>query len=71
MFCISAEEKAREAESKRVAMEARLGDDLSKESRVKKKKSFFFFFPFPPKLDKCKWIYVWNWHSFFNYKISI
>uniref|UniRef100_A0A8C6PZ74 MORC family CW-type zinc finger 2 n=1 Tax=Nothobranchius furzeri TaxID=105023 RepID=A0A8C6PZ74_NOTFU len=29
-----AEEKAREAESKRVAMEARLGDDLSKESRT-------------------------------------
>ncbi|XP_017269467.1 ATPase MORC2 isoform X1 [Kryptolebias marmoratus] len=29
-----AEEKAREAESKRVAMEARLGDDLSKESRA-------------------------------------
>lgn len=31
-----AEEKAREAESKSVAMEARLGNDLSKESRVKK-----------------------------------
>ncbi|KAK5604148.1 hypothetical protein CRENBAI_022475 [Crenichthys baileyi] len=29
-----AEEKAREAESKRVAMEARLGDNLSKESRA-------------------------------------
>ncbi|KAM4746170.1 ATPase MORC2 isoform 2-T2 [Anableps anableps] len=29
-----AEEKAREAESKRVAMEARLGNDLSKESRA-------------------------------------
>lgn len=29
-----AEEKAREADSKRVALEARLGEDLSKESRV-------------------------------------
>lgn len=32
---VSAEEKAREAESKRVAMEARLGNDLSKDSRVR------------------------------------
>lgn len=31
---ISAEEKAREAESKRMALEARLGEDLSKDSRV-------------------------------------
>lgn len=30
-----AEEKAREADSKRVALEARLGEDLSKESRVR------------------------------------
>lgn len=30
----SAEEKAREAESKCIALEARLGEDVSKESRV-------------------------------------
>lgn len=35
VFCITAEEKAREAESKQMALEARLGDDLSKDSRVK------------------------------------
>lgn len=34
MKCISAEEKAREADSKRVALEARLGEDISKDSRV-------------------------------------
>lgn len=34
VFLISAEEKAREAESKRIALEARLGEDVSKESRV-------------------------------------
>lgn len=35
VFFISAEEKAREAESKRIALEARLGQDLSKDSRVR------------------------------------
>lgn len=33
----SAEEKAREAESKRITLEARLGEDVSKESRVSQK----------------------------------
>lgn len=34
VICALAEEKAREAESKRIALEARLGEDLSKDSRV-------------------------------------
>jgi len=32
--CVSAEEKAREAESKARALELRLGGDLTRESRV-------------------------------------
>lgn len=42
LFCFlnSAEEKAREAESKRIALEARLGEDVSKESRVSQKLYF-------------------------------
>ena len=39
ILCVClAEEKAREAESKRIALEAKLGDDLSKESRVSPKR---------------------------------
>lgn len=42
LFC-AAEEKAREAESKRVALEARLGEDVSKESRVNQRWCFGVF----------------------------
>lgn len=40
---VSAEEKAREAESKRIALEARLGEDLSKDSRVSQRGYFAHF----------------------------
>ena len=67
----SAEEKAREAESKRIALEGRLGEDVSKESRVSHSLHFDSFSKHIRWLCVCKedlLKHTWNKLFFFCLK---
>lgn len=61
---LSAEDKAREAESKQMALEARLGDDLSKDSRVWPRR-YLVFFEWKSGFVSVNKLLTWNDHNIF------